>query len=61
MTEAKPEIAEDNLEDTVHFQVMLRETIRNDDFWSETALRNCCDIVSNGYNIVQTLQHCVLC
>ena len=38
---------------------MLHETIRNDNFWSNTALKNCCDIVSNGYNIVPALQHCV--
>ena len=42
MTEAQPEIAEDNLEDSVHFQVMLRETICNDDFWAK--LR--CEIVA---------------
>ena len=38
---------------------MLHETIRNDDFWRSTALQHCCDIVSNSYNIVPTLQHCV--
>ena len=39
---------------------MLHETIRNDDFLRNTALQNdCCDIVSNGYNIVPTLQRCV--
>ena len=41
-------------------KVMLHETIRNDDFLRNTALQNdCCDIVSNGYNIVPTLQRCV--
>ena len=38
---------------------MLHDTIRNDDFWRNTALQYCCDIVSNGYNIVPTLQLCV--
>ena len=40
-------------------KVMLHETIRNDDFWCNTALQHCWDIVSNGYNIVPTLQLCV--
>ena len=41
-------------------KVMLHETIRNDDFLRNTALQNdCCDIISNGYNIVPTLQRCV--
>ena len=39
--------------------VMLYETIRNDDFERKTALQDCCDIVSNGSNIVPTLQSCV--
>ena len=30
--------------------VMLHGTIRNDDFYRNTALQHCCDIVSNGYN-----------
>ena len=30
--------------------------IRNDDFYRNTALQYCCDIVSNAYNIVPTLQ-----
>ena len=38
---------------------MLHETIRNDDFKRNTALQHCCDIVSNGYNIVPVLQPCV--
>ena len=38
-------------------KVMLHETIRNDDFYrNNTALQHCCDIVSNGYNLVQTLK-----
>ena len=40
-------------------KVMLHETIRNDDFLRNTALQHCCDIVSNGYSIVPTLQRCV--
>ena len=39
--------------------MMLYETIRNDDFQRNTALQHCCDIVSNRYNIVPTLQRCV--
>ena len=31
----------------------------NDDFKRNTALQHCCDIVSNGYNIVPALQRCV--
>ena len=38
---------------------MLHETIRNDDFEHKIALQHCCDIVSNGYNIVLALQRCV--
>ena len=34
---------------------MLHETIRNDYFCRNTALQHCCDIVSNGYNIVPIL------
>ena len=37
---------------------MLHETIRNDDFYRNTELQHCCDIVSNGYNIVPKLQRC---
>ena len=37
-------------------KVMLHETIRNDDFYRNTAFQHCCDVVSNGYNLVQTLQ-----
>ena len=39
---------------------MLNETIRNDDFWRNTALQHGYDIVSNGSNIVPTLQRCVV-
>ena len=41
------------------FKVMLHETIRNDDFKRNTALQHCCDIFSNSYNIVPTLQRWV--
>ena len=37
------------------FKVMLHGTIRNDDFYRNTALQHCCNIVSNCYNIVPTL------
>ena len=40
-------------------KLMLHETIRNDDFQRNTALQHCCNIVSNGDNIVPTLQRCV--
>ena len=40
-------------------KLMLHETIQNDDFQRNTALQHCCNIVSNGYNIVPTLQRCV--
>ena len=36
----------------VYFKVMLYETIRNDDFWRNTALQHCFEFVSSGYNIV---------
>ena len=36
-------------------KVMSHGTIRNDDFWCNTALQYCCDIVSNVCNIVPTL------
>ena len=44
---------------------MLHEMIRNYDFWRNTALQHCCEIVSNSYNIV-TLRcaknrRCLLC
>ena len=39
--------------------VMFHETIGNDDFKRNTVLQHCCDIVSNGYNIVPALQRCV--
>ena len=38
---------------------MLHETVRNYDFYRDTALQHCCDIVSNRYNIVLILQRCV--
>ena len=44
---------------TRHVKVMLYETVRNDDCLRNTALQHCCDIVSNGYNFVPTLQRCV--
>ena len=37
-------------------KVMLQETIRNNDFEPKTALQHWCDIVSDSYNIVSTLQ-----
>ena len=40
-------------------KVMLQETIRNNDFEPKTALQHWCDIVSDSYNIVSTLQGCV--
>ena len=49
----------DNLFILLHFKVMLHETICNDDFQHDTALQHCCDIVSNGYNIVPALQRYV--
>ena len=48
-----------NLKIQVLLKVMLHETIRNDDFQRNTALQHCCNIVSNGYNIVPTLQRSV--
>ena len=41
------------------FKVMLHKTIRNDESSRSTALHHCCDIVSNGCNIVPILQRCV--
>ena len=41
-------------------KVMLHETIRNDDFLRNTVLPHCCDIVSDSYNIVSTLQRYVV-
>ena len=43
----------------VGLKVMLHGTICNDDFQRKTALQHCRDIVSNGCNIVPTLQRCV--
>ena len=43
----------------VSLKVMLHETICNDDFQRNTALLHCCDIVSNGCNIVPILQRSV--
>ena len=37
-------------------KVMLQEKIRNDDFERNTALQHCCNVVSNGYNIVPALR-----
>ena len=45
---------------TRHVKVMLYETVSNDDCLRITALQHCCGIVSNGYNIVPTLQRCVV-
>ena len=42
-----------------YLQVMLDKTICNDDFQGNTALQHCCDVVSNCYNIVPTMQRCV--
>ena len=42
----------------VYLKVMLHGTIRNDDFWRNTALQHCCEIVSNCFNIVSALQRC---
>ena len=38
---------------------MLHKTIRNDDFYRNTGLQHCCDIVSNSYNIVPIMRRCV--
>ena len=38
------------------FKVTLHETIRNDDFQRKTALKHCCDIVSNSRTTL--FQHC---
>ena len=43
----------------MHLKVMLHETIRNVEFYLNKALQHCCDIFSNSYNIVPTLQRCV--
>ena len=39
-------------------KVVLQDTIRNDDFYRNTALQHWSDIVSNGYNIVPALPRC---
>ena len=39
-----------------NLKVMLHGTIRNADFQRNRALQHCCDIVSNSYNTVPTLQ-----
>ena len=39
---------------------MLHDTIRNEDFYLNTASQHCCDIVSNGDHIVPTLQRSVV-
>ena len=50
------EIAEAQL---CSFEVMLHETIRNDDlFLAQHSVATLLRTVLNGYNIVQTLQHC---
>ena len=36
-------------------KVVLHKTIRNDEFWRNTALQLCCDIGLNDCNIVPTL------
>ena len=36
--------------------LLLHETTRSDDFWRNTALQHCCEIISNDYNIVPTLR-----
>ena len=38
---------------------MLHWTIRIDDFYRNTRLQHCCDIVSNSYNIVPIVRRCV--
>ena len=38
---------------------MLHGTFPSSNIWSNVALQHCCDIVSNGCNIVPTLQRCV--
>ena len=44
-------------------KIWLKEDVTrddyNDDFKRNTALQHCCDIVSNGHNIVPALQRCV--
>ena len=40
-------------------KVMLHEKIRKDDFQRNTAMKHCCNIVSNVYNTVPALQCCV--
>ena len=35
---------------------LLHETTRSDDFWRNTALKHCCEIISNDYNIVPTVR-----
>ena len=39
---------------------MLHEIIRSDEFQSNTALQHCCNIVSNSYGIVPTMQRCTV-
>ena len=39
--------------------LMLHGTIGNDDLKRNAALQHCCDIISNGCNIVPTLLRCV--
>ena len=44
---------------TEGLKVMLHETICNDNFYCNTALQHCCNIVVTRYSIVPTLQWCV--
>ena len=41
------------------FKMMLHGMIRNDDFQHNRALQHCCNIESNGCNVVPTFQSCV--
>ena len=46
--------------DISSIKVMLNETIRNEDFWPNTAFNIVAKLhVSNSYNIVRALQRCV--
>ena len=36
------------IHNNLHLKVMFHETIRNDDFYRNTAWKHCCDDVSNG-------------
>ena len=41
-------------------ELMLHQTVLHDDYSRNTVLQHCCDIDSNGCNIVPTLQRCVV-